>query len=128
VTAHGTFYWNELATSDAEAARAFYTALVGWKTQDMPMGDGRTYTMWLVGGQPSGGMFPAKDGSAFGERPCWLAYIMVDDVDATAAKVEGLGGTVLEPPGDIPDVGRIAVIADPQGAPVALITPANGRS
>jgi len=127
VTAHGTFYWNELAATDAEAARAFYTALIGWKTQDLPMGDGRTYTMWLVGGQPVGGLFPVKGEPLAGGRACWLSYITVRDVDETAAKVEGLGGKVLAPPDDVPDVGRVAVIADPQGAPVALIKPTDGR-
>lgn len=127
MTAHGSFYWNELATNDSEGAAAFYTALIGWKTQDMPMDDGRTYTMWLVGGQPVGGMFPAKGAPFEGERPVWLCYIAVEDVDATVAKVEGLGGTVLAPPDDIRDVGRVAVIADPQGAPVALIRPTSGQ-
>ncbi|MDH3231908.1 MAG: VOC family protein [Alphaproteobacteria bacterium] len=127
MSGHGSFYWNELATNDIEAAGAFYSALIGWKTQAMPMGDGRTYTLWLVGGQPVGGMFPAKGEPFEGERPTWLSYIAVDDIDATVAKVEGLGGKVLAPAEKIPDVGRIAVIADPQGAAVALIKPTQGE-
>ena len=123
----GSFYWNELATNDTEAAAAFYTALVGWKTQDMPMGDGSTYTLWLAADQPVGGMFPAKGEPFEGERPTWLTYIAVNDVDETVGKVEGLGGQVLAPPVDVPDVGRFAVIADPQGAVVALIKPTSGE-
>ena len=127
MSTQGSFYWNELATKDTGAAAAFYTNLLGWTTQEMPMGDGRSYTMWLFGGQPVGGMFPAKGAPFEDEKPAWLSYVAVDDIDATVAKVEGLGGTVLAAPGDIPDVGRIAVVADPQGAVLALIKPTQGQ-
>ena len=91
MAAQGSFYWNELATNDTKAAAAFYTALIGWTTQDMPMGDERTYTLWLAGGQPVGGMFPAKGDPFEGERPSWLSYIAVDDVDATVRQGRGAG-------------------------------------
>jgi len=126
MSGHGSFYWNEMATNDPKKAEDFYTGLVGWKTQAMPMPQG-SYTMWLAGGQPVGGMFEIANSPFKGKPPQWLSYIAVDDVDAAVAKVAGLGGTVRMPAKDIPDVGRIAVIEDPEGAAIALMTPARGE-
>ena len=118
----GTFIWNELATSDVDGAKAFYSGLLGWKAEDMPMpGGGGTYTILKNGDAMAGGMF-RMEGDAFkGVPPHWMSYIEVDDVDAAAAKVTELGGQVMQPPFDVPDVGRITVLSDPQGAVVALM-------
>jgi uncharacterized protein len=59
---------------------------------------------------------------AEGTPPCWNSYVTVDDIDKTAAKAQELGGTIIVPPSDIPDVGRFAVIQDPQGAVISAIT------
>jgi predicted enzyme related to lactoylglutathione lyase len=118
---HGTFGWNELITPDTEACGAFYGGLLGWTGESMDMGGG-TYTVFRSGDQQVGGMMkPPAEGMG---PPMWFAYVVVDDVDARAAKVEGLGGKVLKPPFDIPGVGRIAIIADPSGAALGLFKPA----
>jgi predicted enzyme related to lactoylglutathione lyase len=117
---HGAFSWFELMTTDVVAAKKFYKELFGWETQDMPMGD-MTYTILKVGGKGVAGMMTTPE-EAKGMPPMWDVYITVDDVDATARKVEELGGKVLRPPADIPNVGRFCVIGDPTGAHICAIT------
>jgi predicted enzyme related to lactoylglutathione lyase len=119
----GRFVWHELMTTDLDAARTFYTQVVGWSTQTW---DGnKDYTMWMTGERPVGGLMtlPAT-AAAMGAPPSWLAYVEVPDVDATVAKAADLGGTILQPVMDIDQVGRLAVIRDPQGAVIAAITSA----
>jgi len=117
---HGAFSWTELTTSDRKAARKFYGTLLGWELKDMDMGHG-TYTIINVGGQGIGGITDIPP-NAKGMPSAWGGYVTVDDVDAVAAKVPGLGGRVLLAPMDIPTVGRFATIMDPQGATISLIT------
>ena len=117
---HGAFSWTELTTSDRKAARKFYGTLLGWELKDMDMGHG-TYTIINVGGQGIGGITDIPP-NAKGMPSAWGGYVTVDDVDAVAAKVPGLGGRVLLAPMDIPTVGRFATIMDPQGATLSLIT------
>lgn len=112
---HGAFGWFELMTTDPEGAKKFYAGLFGWEYEDMPMGPGSTYTIVKAGGKAVAGMMAQPD-ECKGMPPSWDIYITVDDVDATAAMVETFGGKVLRPPCDIPEVGRFAVLADPQGA------------
>ena len=116
----GAFSWNELMTSDIVGAKAFYSALFGWQLNDMdtPMG---SYTMAKVGETEVAGMMATPEEAA-GAPPAWGAYVTVDDVDAMPAKIESLGGKVILPPQDIPDVGRFLVMQDPQGAMLMLIT------
>ncbi|PZR33885.1 VOC family protein [Caulobacter segnis] len=104
------FVWFELVTPDAAAAEAFYKAVVGW-TAEASSGPNGPYTIFKAGDVPVGGMLEMKDVPAG-----WLGYLGVDDVDAFAAKVEAAGGAIHKAPQDIPDVGRFAVVADPQGA------------
>ena len=112
----GHFVWYELMTSDVEAAKAFYTELMGWGTTAMDMGD-MSYTMWTKGEAPVGGvMVLPEEAKDAGAPSNWMAYISTTDVDATASQAAELGGTVLKSPTDIPTVGRFSVIADPQGA------------
>ena len=119
-----SFVWYELMSSDVTAAKTFYTKVVGWKTQDMPM-PGMTYTLVSVGDTQVGGMMTLpKDAANAGMRPCWTSYIEVDDVDGAASKVRSLDGKIYAPPADIPNVGRFAVVADPQGASFNLFKPA----
>ena len=121
--AQTSFVWYELMSSDVAAAKAFYTKVVGWKTVDMPM-PGMTYTILHAGDTQIGGMMTLpKDAAAAGMRPCWVSYVGVDDVDGAASKVRSLGGKILVPPADIPNVGRFAVVADPQGAIFNLFKP-----
>jgi predicted enzyme related to lactoylglutathione lyase len=117
---HGAFCWNELNTNDAAGAKPFYTELFGWKMKEST--DAMPYTEFgVTEGQPSGGIFqlPEEMGNI---PPFWLAYVAVDDVDASSAKVEELGGKIHKAPADIPGVGRFSIVADPAGAVLALIT------
>jgi predicted enzyme related to lactoylglutathione lyase len=116
---HGAFSWCELVTSDLAAAKAFYTELFGWGMQDMAM-EGTPYTVLKAGETEVGGMMVAPPGA--GETPPhWGCYVTVDDVEACAAGAARLGGQVLVPPTEIPDVGRFCVIQDPQGAVISAI-------
>ena len=116
----GRFVWYELLTSDPKAAIAFYTHVVGWKTQAWETGD---YTMWAASQGPLGGVTRLPDeAKQMGAPPYWQANVQVDNVDETVAKVKQLGGKVLVAE-DVPTVGRFAVIADPQGAVIAVFTP-----
>jgi predicted enzyme related to lactoylglutathione lyase len=113
----GTFSWAELATSDADAAKAFYTALFGWEYDDRPIPDAGLYSMALR----DGGQVAAVFGSS--EPPHWNCYVTVTSVVAAAARVRELGGTVVAEPFDVLDAGRMAVIADPAGAALCLWEP-----
>lgn len=109
----GRFVWYDLMTKDVDAAIAFFTEVVGWRTEPFTGGD-KPYTMWKVGDQSVGGVMLLPP-EAEGAPPHWLGYVAVDDVDATSAQAEKLGGAKHHVM-DIPDVGRFAVLADPQGA------------
>ena len=117
---HGAFGWNELMTTDVEAAKEFYTTLFGWETEKAPM-EGMQYTILKVGGEPVGGIMNMPP-ECKAMSPCWGVYVTVDDVDTTAGQVEDLGGKILRPPADIPQVGRFCVLQDPQGAVICAIT------
>lgn len=109
------FGWHELMTSDPEAAKAFYGKVVGWTTQSWDKAP--DYIMWMTEQGPIGGVMAVpEEAKAMGAGPQWTAYVGVEDVDGTAAKAETLGGKVLKPGSDLPDGGRFAVLADPQGA------------
>lgn len=118
---HGTFSWVDLATTDLEGAKSFYTGLFGWDVQDMPTGDGGNYSMFFKNGKAVAAcyeQFPEQ--RAQGVPPNWLSYVTVDDVEEPAFKAEELGGTILQKPFDVLDAGRMALIADPRGAVFAL--------
>ena len=116
----GAFSWAELATSDVEEAKQFYSALLGWTTEPAPV-EGMSYTLAKVGEERVAGIMSNQ--CSGGEiKPQWGVYITVDDVDATARKAEELGGKVLMPPTDIPNVGRFAALMDPQGVTFSIIT------
>ena len=120
---HGRFIWYELMTPDLEAAKRFYHEVVGWTAQDMPMENG-AYTVLEADGAGMGGAMPlGEEHKAHGVPPNWTAYICVDDCDAAAEKAKALGGSVMRPPGDIPGIGRFAIIADPHGAVTAIMKP-----
>jgi predicted enzyme related to lactoylglutathione lyase len=118
VTNVGRFVWHELHTGDRPKATKFYQQLFAWETKDVPMGPGEPYTLCLQGGTDFAGI--TKSMAPAHVPPHWLPYIGVDDVDASAAKIKQLGGKTLMDPTDIPDVGRFAAVADPQGAAFAI--------
>jgi uncharacterized protein len=117
----GRFVWHELMTTDPQAAGAFYSKVLPWKTQPSGMPD---YTLWVSGKRQTGGLMAQPESARqSGAPPSWLVYIGTPDVDATAASAERLGGKVLKAPTEIPGVGRFAVLADPQGAAFAVFKP-----
>jgi predicted enzyme related to lactoylglutathione lyase len=119
---HGRFIWYELMTPDVARAKAFYGKLVGWNAQEMPSpgGGGPPYTVVDVDGAGVGGMMPMMPDVP---APNWTGYVAVDDVDASASRVAGLGGSVMHAPTDIPGIGRFAIIGDTAGAAIAIMTP-----
>ena len=122
----GSFIWYELMTPDPDGAAAFYGPVVGWKIArpPVPAVGGKDYRMIVRsdGGNAGGvlGLTPEMTGG--GAHPCWLGYLHVDDVDATIAAIVAVGGAVLMPATDLP-VGRIAMVTDPQGVPLYLMSP-----
>lgn len=123
MAAHGHFYWNELVTRDAEKAKAFYGAAIGWTFEAMPMGGSAPYWLCKANGATVGGIF-TMEGQAFDGMPeHWMCYVAVDDVDARVAKASAAGATILQPAFDVPGVGRIAMVKDPGGAVLGWMTP-----
>ena len=117
--AAGTPNWIDLQTSDPNAAKQFYGALFGWSYDDQPIPEapGVFYSMAQLRGHNVAGISPLPDAQVGqGVPPHWNSYVSVDDLDATLAKVGPAGGTVIAPPFDVMDAGRMAVIQDPTGA------------
>ncbi|TAX33669.1 VOC family protein [Rhizobium leguminosarum] len=122
---HGKFIWCELMTPDTSAAAKFYSSVVGWTTSEMKMEGMPTYTIFEANGIGVAGLmeFPAElEGK--GIPPNWTGYVDVDDVDQSAKDFAANGGSVRRPPEDIPTIGRFAVVADPHGAVLCIMTPA----
>lgn len=112
----GHFAWIELATLDVPAAIAWYTRVIGWKVQEIVLPSG-PYTQLLSEQGPLGGVTELPPmARQMGSPPYWQGYVSVDDLDATVAQAVAEGATVFVPPIDVQGVGRLAVVADPQGA------------
>ena len=118
-TAVGRFVWHDHMSGDAAKAGAFYTDLLGWELEVWKPGE-IDYPMITANEQMHGGFGPAQGGAP----PHWLGHVLVEDVDEAALRAEAAGGKVVAPAMDIPEVGRMVVVADPQGAVVSLFTPA----
>lgn len=121
----GAFIWYELMTTDAEAANRFYSAVVpGWSFGErVPVDIDYRMIERSDGGNAGGVMQLDEAMRQNGARPAWLGYVGVGDVDATVREIEAKGGSVLMPAWDVPGVGRLAMIADPQGNPLYLMDP-----
>ena len=119
VTQGSTFVWHELYAPDAAKAIEFYKTCLDFGSQEMPMGD-FTYHMLTKNGQGVCGVMSTSEGPAEGAPPHWATYLAVDDVDARVTKCTEAGATVVVPAMDVPTVGRMALIADPQGAHIWL--------
>jgi predicted enzyme related to lactoylglutathione lyase len=110
----GTPCWVDLSTSDLDGARAFYGAVFGWTVRHQP---GGMYAFFERDGDVVAGLAEmSADQQAAGMPPVWSMYVRADDPDAIAARAAELGGTVRAPAFDVPEAGRMAVVADPQGA------------
>lgn len=116
----GTFCWTDLATTDAESAKAFYGRVFGWTAVDQPTGDGGAYSMMYLGEEIVCGLY--QRGPEHGP-PAWLSYVSVDDVADVTDRARSVGATVLEEPFDVADAGRLALLRDPRGALLALWQP-----
>jgi len=121
---HGTFYWNELMTRDVEGAKKFYADTLGWSYDAMPMPDGGgSYWLAMMDGEPVGGILDIS-APDFGSVPeSWMSYIAVDDVDARVTKAVKAGAKLMKPVFDVPGVGRIAILMQPDGAGIGWMTP-----
>jgi predicted enzyme related to lactoylglutathione lyase len=112
-TVRGRFVWHELMTPDTSGAHAFYSKVVGWKTQ--PFEHDPSYQMFAAGSGPIGGSVAQPAGT-----PHWLHYVGTADIEATVQAAKSRGGTVTKEISSIPNGGKYAVLADPQGAAIAV--------
>lgn len=119
------FPWHEVYAPDAEAALEFYTKALDMDTEAMDMGPMGKYHMLKVNGTSIAGVMSTNNPDMKDVPPHWAVYHSVDDVDARVEKVKSLGGTLVVPAMDIPGVGRMALIADPQGAHLWLFKDAS---
>ncbi|MFQ5555946.1 MAG: VOC family protein [Acidimicrobiales bacterium] len=117
----GTPSWVDLATTEPEGAKRFYSAMFGWDFTDEEAGGEAVYTMATKDGHAAAGMMQqAQEQVDMGLPPMWNTYITVDDVQATVGRVESAGGRVMAPVMDVMDAGKMAVVVDPSGAVVCL--------
>ena len=120
------FCWDELLTTDVDKALAFYTQVFGWGVDKVDMGPGGVYTLLKRTGvtdetgrvKDAGGVWKSPAPASF-----WQSYVAVEKCDATFEKAKKMGGKEMMPPTDIPNVGRFAAIADPQGAGFSILQP-----
>jgi predicted enzyme related to lactoylglutathione lyase len=115
----GTPSWVDLGVPDVDAAAVFYASLLGWKVQE-PAPDSGGYRICTLRDRPVAGLGSQTEAQ---DDTWWTTYVSVVDCDATVAKVKDAGGTVAGEPTDVPGAGRMAVCADPQGAPFSLWQP-----
>ncbi|HUL50021.1 MAG TPA: VOC family protein [Gemmatimonadales bacterium] len=117
----GRFIWHELATTDPDAAAAFYGKVVGWKTEGY--GQDPTYKLWTLNSQQKGGLMRLpEEARRMGAPPGWMLYVGVANVDEKVRQAQSLGAALHAGPMDIPP-GRFAALADPWGAGFSLFKP-----
>ncbi len=122
----GSFIWYELMTPDPDAVAAFYAAVVGWTIGAAPPGQASGMDYRMIGrddGKHAGGVLRlSADMQQHGARPLWIGYLSTPDVDGHVAAIVADGGAVQMPASTIPNVGRIAMVTDPQGVPFYVMT------
>ena len=121
----GKFVWCEWMGQDVGGAVEFYRHVIGWDIAESDMA-GFPYNIASVGAYGVAGLFPTPPEAA-GSPPCWTGYIWVENVDTATERLKAAGGRVMRPPMDIPNVGRMAIVTDPQSAPFALFRDAGGN-
>ena len=127
----GSFCWTEIASTNAEKCKAFYTNVFGWKFQDNKPVDGFAYHEYSTGSDyPAGGLYEITPEMYPSGQPAppphFMSYVAVDDVDENAKLAVELGATIIHGPLDVPNVGRMAVIKDPTGAMISTFKMAEG--
>lgn len=120
---HGKVVWSELNTRDPGAATAFFETVLGLSSVQNEMPGGRVYHTLMKGEEMVAGVLDISGPEFEGAPASWLTYLGCDDVDAACEQTQRAGGSVLRPAFEIPGVGKMAVIQDPTGAVVALMTP-----
>ena len=130
----GTIWWNEFLTRDPERARTFYSKVVGWTTKTVALEDPsrppkpgeKEYIVFATDGREAAGAMKNDDVEFARSGPAmWLTYIQVASVDTAVFRAVQIGGKLLSGPFDLPNIGRIAIVEDLEGARVGLITPAS---
>jgi predicted enzyme related to lactoylglutathione lyase len=117
---HGRFAWYELLTTDVAVARTFYRKVIGWGALEASTA-AFSYTVFTADTAEVGGLMELPpEGIRMGAAPRWVAYVAVDDIDATAQQLEQLGGRIYVPPTDS-NIGRVSIIIDPQTAALGLV-------
>jgi len=120
----GSFCWIELATTDQNAAKKFYSSLFGWAAKDNPMGPNEFYTIFKIEGRDAAAAYTLRpDQRSQGVPANWSLYVQVDNADAAAKRAAQLGGKVCAPPFDVMESGRMAVLQDPTGATFCVWQP-----
>lgn len=117
---YGKFVWRDLLTEDPAAAKHFYAGLLGWQYEEKTA-FGKPYTLIKSDGQYIGGIMKVKRPQPDQPVSQWLGYVSVPDVDRAVAQTKAAGGRVVDGPTDIGQVGRGAVVIDPQGAPIGFL-------
>jgi predicted enzyme related to lactoylglutathione lyase len=125
---NGSFYWNELMTRDAEAAKKFYGAALGWTFEPMEQEGGGAPTYWVakLGDESVAGIYTI-DANDQETSEGWFAYVAVDDLSGALARASMEGGEVLREPWDVPGVGRIAIVNDNAGNTLGWMKPSEQR-
>jgi predicted enzyme related to lactoylglutathione lyase len=120
----GDFIWYELMTPDGDGAKAFYDAVVGWDiSEGAPEYGGYRMIGRSDGGNAGGVLTLSPEMLQAGVQPGWIGYLYVENADETVQSIERAGGTVMKEAFDIPNVGRIAAMKDPQGAAFCEMKP-----
>lgn len=118
---NGLFGWADVAVPDTKKGAQFYTKLFGWEAVESPADPSMPYTMFMLDGQPVAGMGPLRpEDIDAGRPPVWSSYVMVDDVDASAAEAKELGATLMMEPMEIPNAGKMFFAVDPVGAAIGF--------
>ena len=122
---HGSFLWYDLNTTDVDGAVDFYTEVIGWQTTGWESeGSDEVYEMWTVDDHPLGGVMElSEEAVEMDAPPHWIAYIGTEDLESSMEEVGELGGRVLSEIMRVPEVGRMAVVSDPQGGIFSLFAP-----
>ncbi|MCI4660861.1 MAG: VOC family protein [Neomegalonema sp.] len=124
---HGSVHWLELNSWEPAKAREFYSKIMGWKFEAMPMATGDTYWVALIGDKAVAGIFEMHEPEFTGVPEHWLSYFAVRDIDETCQQIKASGGSIRRAPFDVPAVGRIAIVQDALGAIMGMMTPAIGE-
>lgn len=118
--AHGEVAWTELFSRDISRAKQFYGAVFGW-TYDSFVMEGYEYIVAKTPDAAIAGISPVEVGPLNTTQAYWLSTVEVDDVDAAVAIAASLGAAIVQQPKDVPNIGRFAVMRDPNGAAIGLL-------